>query len=683
MENVFKELKIGVCYYPEHWDRAVWESDILRMLSHGITTVRVGEFAWSKMEKTEGDFDYSFFDDFLSLCDKLNMRVIFGTPTATPPAWLTEKYPEALNCRRDGVPFYHGARRHYNYNSPKYRELSSRIVKKIAKRYSAHPCIVGWQIDNEINCEVNEFYSESDTIAFRKYLKEKFVTLDSLNDALGTTFWNQTYTSWDEIYVPRNTIGGTINPHFMLEYKRFISASAISFAKMQADIIRQYRRDGVFITTNGLFSNIDNHAFASDVLDVYCYDSYPNFAYMDGAPKDGMRDRQWSKNLSEVRSVCPHFGIMEQQAGANGWASGYMAPAPEVGQMSLWAMQSVANGADYISFFRWRTSPMGTEIYWHGLLDYDNRDNEKIKELDRFYSSVKKISDIAGENVVTSVAVLRDYDNVFDSEVDVWHGKVDSSSMQGLFEGALSVHTPLDYLYITDNTPLSSLKKYKLLIYPHAAIITAKRAALLKSYVEGGGKLVLTARTGYKDIYGKCPLGVIQPGYLTDLVGAEVSAFTFTGDKPFALFTSANDKHFAFNIDGQSFSPSVIAEYVEPVDCTPLARYTSGRYKGKVAVTLKKFIGGGECYYVASDISASLAGYIYNRCGVSEPCRDIVSADINIEVIRRGKYVFLLNYASRARSYSVVGEAVSAETGRKIKGEKKLPPYGYVILKLL
>lgn len=681
MENVFKKLEMGVCYYPEHWDRGVWESDIERMLFHGITTVRVGEFAWSKIEKTEGEFNYSFFDSFLSLCDKLGMKVIFGTPTATPPAWLTEKYPEVLNCRRDGVPFYHGARRHYNYNSPKYRELCARIVKKIAKHYSCHPCIVGWQIDNELNCEVNEFYSESDSVAFRKYLKEKFGTLESLNDCLGTTFWNQTYTSWEEIHVPRNTIGGTVNPHFMLEYKRFISASVISFARMQSDIIKHYRRDGVFITTNGLFSNIDNHAFARDVLDVYCYDSYPNFAYTEGAPAGGMRDRKWSDNLSEVRSVCPHFGIMEQQAGANGWASGWVAPAPEKGQMSLWAMQSVAGGADYISFFRWRTSPMGTEIYWHGLLDYDNRDNERIEELDSFNSSVKKIADIAGESVVTNVAVLRDYDNVFDSEVDVWHGKIAQSTAKALFEGAEGVHTPLDYIYITDSTPLSELKKYKLLIYPHAAIITAKRAALLKSYVEGGGKLVLTARTGYKDIYGKCPLGLIQPGYLTDLTGAEVAAFTYVGDKPFALFAPAGHKPFAFELNGEGFSPSVIAERIKPIDCAVAAKYSAGRYKGEAAVTVKKYIGGGECYYVGCDISAPLAEYIYNMCGVAEPYSDIITADKNIELIRRGKYIFALNYSHKP-SVVHVGGGINAETGRKIKGDKRLPPYGYLIIRL-
>ena len=144
---------LGTCYYPEHWDRALWEDDMKRMLDAGIGTIRIAEFAWSKVEPEEGIFTYAFFDEFLEVARRFGMKVIFGTPSATPPAWLTEKYPEVLNARIDGVLYRHGMRRHYNYNSPKYRELTSRIVEKLGEHYAKHPAIIGWQIDNELNCE--------------------------------------------------------------------------------------------------------------------------------------------------------------------------------------------------------------------------------------------------------------------------------------------------------------------------------------------------------------------------------------------------------------------------------------------------------------------------------------------------------------------------------------------------
>ena len=113
-----ERLVLGTCYYPEHWDESLWRDDLRRMLENGIEVIRIAEFAWSKIERYEGVFNYDFFDRFLDAAAEMGMKVIFCTPTATPPAWLTEKYPEVLNATMDGVLYRHGGRRHYNYNSP-------------------------------------------------------------------------------------------------------------------------------------------------------------------------------------------------------------------------------------------------------------------------------------------------------------------------------------------------------------------------------------------------------------------------------------------------------------------------------------------------------------------------------------------------------------------------------------
>ena len=388
----WNSLTAAVCYYPEHWDRSLWENDLDRILDVGITVIRIAEFAWTLIEPEEERFTFDFFDEFLDLCSRKGMKVIFGTPTATPPAWLTEKYPEVLNASKEGVVYRHGGRKHYNYNAPIYRELSARIVEQEAKHYGKHPAIVGWQIDNELNCETNEFYSEADSVAFRKFVKKKYKTLDKLNDAWGTVFWNQTYTDWEQIYVPRPTLNLGINPHQHLDYYRFISESTLEYCQMQARIIRKYKKPQDFITTNGLFWNVDNHRMERECLDVYTYDSYPSFGFgldRDLETADDLNDRKWTMNLNEVRSVCPHFGIMEQQSGANGWTTRMEGPAPRPGQLTLWAMQSVAQGADFVSFFRWRTCTVGSEIYWHGILDYDNRDNRKLREVKDFCRKLK------------------------------------------------------------------------------------------------------------------------------------------------------------------------------------------------------------------------------------------------------------------------------------------------------
>ena len=248
MERSMKldKITLGTCYYPEHWPEEMWEEDLQRMLASGIEVIRIAEFAWSKIEPREGEFTYEFFDRFLEKAEKAGMKVIFCTPSATPPAWLTNKYPEVLNANINGVLYRHGCRRHYNYNSPKYQELVKRIVEKSASHYASHPSIIGWQIDNELNCETSEFYSESDSAAFRVFLKKKYDTLDALNEAWGTVFWNQTYTDWEEIYVPRPTPSNSTNPHEVLDYVRFVSDSACRFAGMQSDILKKYVKPGDF-----------------------------------------------------------------------------------------------------------------------------------------------------------------------------------------------------------------------------------------------------------------------------------------------------------------------------------------------------------------------------------------------------------------------------------------------------
>ena len=481
-------VSLGVCYYPEHWQEADWENDLQRMLASGIETVRIAEFAWNLIEPREGSFDYAFFDRFLDVAEKTGMQVVFCTPTATPPAWLTKKYPEVLNATMEGVVYQHGFRRHYNYNSPKYQELCRRIVGRIAAHYASRPCIVGWQIDNEFNCETAEFYSESDSSAFRNFLKRKYRTLDALNAAWGTVFWNQTYTAWEEVDVPRATPTGRVNPHRRLDFYRFISDSVCRFAKMQSDILRRYVKKGDFITTNGIFGNLDSHRMTEESLDLMMYDSYPNFSYCPALyhEEDPTKDRNWSRHLSEVRSISPHFGVMEQQSGANG-SMEMMAPVPKPGQITLWTMQSIAHGADFVSFFRWRTATMGTEMYWHGILDYSGRENRRLAEVRDISQKLKKMEGIAGSSYEAQVAVVRDYDNIWNGQADVWQRDLEQASIWGLFQACQHTHTPFDYVYI-DHCSKKTLDQYKVVFCPHLAILTQEQADILRHYAEQGGK---------------------------------------------------------------------------------------------------------------------------------------------------------------------------------------------------
>ncbi|MBO5069411.1 MAG: beta-galactosidase [Roseburia sp.] len=109
MKNILDgtNITLGACYYPEQWKKELWEEDLERMLKAGIKVIRIGEFAWNKFEPQEGEFDFNFFDEFLELSLKKGMKVIFCTPTAAPPAWMSAKYPETLNADQEGHLYLH------------------------------------------------------------------------------------------------------------------------------------------------------------------------------------------------------------------------------------------------------------------------------------------------------------------------------------------------------------------------------------------------------------------------------------------------------------------------------------------------------------------------------------------------------------------------------------------------
>lgn len=669
----WNELSLGVCYYPEHWDKSLWREDLQRMLSVGIKTIRIAEFAWSKFEPEEGNFTFEFFDEFMKVAEKTGMQVIFGTPTATPPAWLTNKYPEVLNRTRDEVVIRHGARRHYNYNSVKYQELCSRIVEKLGEHYGKHPNIVGWQIDNELNCEVNEFYSESDTIAFRSFLQEKYITLDVLNKAWGTTFWNQTYTTWEELYVPRHTLSDSTNPHEVLDYTRFISDSTIRFCRMQSDILRKYVAPGVFITTNGMFGNLDNHRMEKECLDVYTYDSYPNFAYClieDPKHNKKLNDRKWSNNLTEVRSICSHFGIMEQQSGANGWNTRMEAPAPKPGQMTLWAMQSIAHGADYISFFRWRTCTMGTEIYWHGILDYDNCDNRKLEEVKEVNEWIEKLAPVTGADYIAKVGIIKDYSNIFDVQLDRWHERLDHSSNMEIFIAAQINHTPLDYIYLQEDSELEDLSGYPVLFYPHPLIMSEKNAELLKAYTEQGGCLIFGCRTGMKDETGQCPM-TKMPGLARELAGATVSEFTFVGP---------NDEDMYVDFMGTRIEAPIFNDILEVTDKNTkiLGTYQGNYYDGRPAFT-EHAVGKGRVLYYGATFTRENVKAIMKYTEVLSPFESVIRLPEECELSVRRKdgitYFFVLNYAHNAVKFNLIQTMTDIKTGISIKGSIELKAY--------
>ncbi|MNO38471.1 Beta-galactosidase BgaA [compost metagenome] len=677
-----ERFELGVCYYPEQWPEKMWDEDFRRMVETGFTIVRMGEFAWSIFEPEEGNYQFGLFDRAIDLAHSHGLKVVLGTPTATPPAWLTERYPEVLNVSYEGVMLQHGMRRHYNYSSSKYRELCARIVTRLTEHYANYHGVVGWQIDNELNCETNVFYSESDHLAFREWLQHKYGTLEKLNEAWGTVFWNQTYNSWSQLHLQRPTpVPKQPNPHQALDEIRFISDNAISFAKVQADIIRN-KAPKQWITTNGLFGHLDNHEMTDKLLDFYSYDSYPQFSSISTNPseKNPIGDRAWSLSLSTVRSISSNFCIMEQQSGPGGWVNRMDMPSPKPGQMRLWTYQSVAHGADMILYFRWRTATMGNEIYWHGINDYHNQPNRRVREAAKIGQELASSGkEIIGTRTKATVAILRDYDNEWDGEYDVWHGPFMWQSNKEWFKALTHQHIPNDVFYLRDSTTLSELLRYEVLIYPHPAIMSDETARLLDTYVQQGGKLVLGCRTGYKDKRGHCYIRPF-PGAARELCGITVEEFTMIkGTRETTFINWGQDPKDITEAD--SFNEIL---HIEDESAEVIATYVSDYYAGKPAIT-RNVRGKGEVWYYGAVFNEEAALKLSNLLKLSSPAADWLELPREVELqIREGKsttLTFLLNYSEEPAMIKLKDQKTDLLTGDTISGTFTMDGFGVLVLK--
>lgn len=368
-------MQLGVCYYPEHWPESQWETDATRMAAMGIARVRIAEFAWSRMEPEPGRYEWRWLDDAIATLARHGLKVVIGTPTASPPKWLVDRHPDMLPVARDGSVMQFGSRRHYDISSAVYRAHCVRIVEEMARRYGEHPAVVAWQTDNEFGCHNTlPSYTQAALLRFRGWLAARYETVAALNASWGNVFWSLEYRSFDEIELPYRTPTDA-NPAHVLDFRRFQSDEVASFHALQANVIRRYApgRD-LLHNFMGFYTTFDHYAFAKRGLDVAAWDSYP-VPRTEVLPLPEEDKHRWARTGHPDISAFSHdlyrgvgngrLWVMEQQAGPVNWAPYNPIPAP--GVVRLWTWEAFAHGAELVSYFRWRQCPFAQEQMHSGL----------------------------------------------------------------------------------------------------------------------------------------------------------------------------------------------------------------------------------------------------------------------------------------------------------------------------
>lgn len=374
--------RLGVCYYPEQWPRARWPDDARRMRELGLSVVRIGEFAWTRMEPRPGEFDWAWLDDAIACLADQGLQIVLGTPTAAPPAWLVQAHPEVLPVDARGAVKAFGSRRHYDFSSPAFADASRRIVTAMAERYGRHPAVIAWQVDNEYGCHDTVLsYSSAALAGFRRWLAERYGSVQALNTAWGTDFWSLQVERFDDVGFPVGQPTLPLPAH-ALDFRRFASDEVLRFHRMQVEILRRHSpgRD-VLHNFMGLFGEFDTHAMAPE-LDLATWDNYP-LGFTDTAATflDEAERLRWARTGHPDISAFHHdlyrgvaggrWGVMEQQAGPVNWAHWNALPLP--GMVRAWTWEAIAHGAELVSYFRWRQLPHAQEQMHSGLHTPDDR----------------------------------------------------------------------------------------------------------------------------------------------------------------------------------------------------------------------------------------------------------------------------------------------------------------------
>ena len=675
----------GVVYYPEQWPEAQWNSDLGRIVQTGMNVVRMGEGAWSVWEPEEGRYDFDLFDRALELCQRHGLKAIMGTPTYTPPSWLTERYPDVLRVSFGGARLAHGSRRHYNYTSSIYQQKSQSITETLAEHYKTHPTVIGWQIDNELNCHLDVSFAPSDHEAFRAWCRERYGTLERLNQAWGTAFWSQTYTAWDEVWLPRPTVTYQ-NPSLLLDFYRFTSDMTIRFGTMQREIIKRVAPHQ-FVTHNAFqtMTSVDLPKFVEQAVDFVSYDSYPEFKVCDLTLPARFRDRSESKFLSRMRGVSPKFMVLEQQSGPSGQIGGvlngnpdYLHPTPKPGQMRLWCWNSISNGADGLLFFRWRSLPYGSEAHWNGLLYHDERNGWRLEEAKRLGEEIKRVSaTLTGTLCVSAAAILYDFDNESHARIERVTGKHREANELSVYQALSERHLSVDVRPLSGVQEVGSLAGYQIVFFPHAHVLTAADLPTLQAYVEGGGTLVFGCWSGYRDRNHWCYDAAGKAFYET-FVGARVVDFTAVPPQEIAVIRFGNSDTL---VEAPVFN-EVLAATSDNVSV--LASYASDYYAGQPAATLHRK-GKGRVVHFGSFFTPQNVTALLDELSIRDPFSAWATIPAEIQTVVRSngtaRFCFLLNFTPESHTVIFREPAFDLLEEQKLKDRADIPPYGVRLIR--
>ncbi len=659
----FGNLGYGADYNPEQWSRDVWREDMKLMREAGVNLVSVGIFGWAQLEPRPGEYDFGWLDEILGLLHENGVSACLATATASPPPWLARLHPETLPVTADGVRLMPGSRQHLCPSSPEYRAAAAALVERLARRYADHPALAAWHVGNEFGCHVSACYCDQSAADFRRWLRERYSDLETLNERWSTAFWSQRYSDWAEVSVPRR-MPTFPNPAQQLDFARFSSDALLACFAAERALLREITPD-IPVTTNflSLWKPVDFFAWAPQ-QDVISHDSYP-----DPLQPDTLADAAFNYDLMRSLGGGRPWILMEQAPSAVNWRR-HNGPKPP-GVMRLWSYQAVARGADAVMFFQWRASAGGAEKFHSALVPHGGTDTRTWREARALGRELRELGELRGTRVSAEVAILLDWSSWWALEQES-HPSANLSladQLRAHYRPLWEHNIAADVLH-----PEAELARYKLVLVPNLYLVTERAAASLTRYVSGGGHLLMSFFSGIADENDRVLLGG-YPAPFRGMLGLRIGEFWPLSAPVEATFSS----------DRAPFTAGFWADAIELDGAQAAAVYDGGDLAGVPALTRHRFGDGLACYLGTKPDKAAMSRIVVGAADEAGARPPLPGLPPGIEAVRRTardrSYLVLLNHRG-AEADIALGAPMSDLLGESGPQERiSLPARGVAVFR--
>jgi beta-galactosidase len=638
----FPHVLHGSDYNPEQWipwKDTIWKEDMRLAKLAGINSLSVGIFSWTALEPEEGVYRFEWLDEVMDMLAENGMAAVLATPSGARPTWMSKKYPEVLRVNESRQRNVHGDRHNHCLSSPVYREKTLSLNTLLAKRYRDHPALGVWHVSNEYSGDCHCPLCQA---KFREYLRNRYKTLETLNEAWWSAFWSGTITGWDQIESPGSP-GNSGHNGIKLDWRRFTTEQFVDFYLNETAPLREFTPE-VPCTTNLMagYTGIDYARFA-EVLDIASWDSYPQWTSAEGNAEIGL-STSYCHDLIRGLKGKP-FMLMESCPSATNWRP--VAKLHRPGLHMLQSLQALAHGADTIQYFQFRKSRGGPEQHHGAVVDHEGSEKTRVfHEIAELGECLKGLDYLVGADTPAQAALIHDYQVRWALE----DAKGFLQDKTGYGETVIAHYRPfwkrgipLDVIDSRQN-----LDKYRLLIAPMLYLLREGAAERLDAFVRQGGTFVTTYATGYVNESALAFLGGF-PGPLKETLGVwceEIDAL-YPGDEN------------TIEWNGKSYRAFDLCELIHVRGAETLGVYGSDFYAGRPALTVQRR-EEGRAYFIAARTGEDFLDDFYRHVTMEagiRPLFDELPEGVTAQVRNNGEkdFVFLMNFTNETRRVSGSG----------------------------